>query len=239
MTGKILRCIPMEVKKMAKKKKKAKKAKKVMSREEMLLRKLFGDEFEEYRDRARKRIRANIQELERIISFPVQIATFHALEENQSAVDDILKNAEPEVQKVYKDAILEYHAIIYNTPGNKTGMHPQIFHGETLLYDIVREHETGEREYTIDLVETCATEEEANQKLAVLNSDEYRIVERDPDQYWAILDENNKEVWKVWFPTLRRAMAFLLYKAKTEATIQLLELHKKQKKEQPEKTEEA
>lgn len=221
---------------MAKKKKK-KKAKRQMGKEEMLLRKLFGEDYKKYRELAHKRIKADILSIEHAIITPSRFAMLPDLSIAENVMDDMFRN-KPETGEIMKNVIRDLHGIIHNDETNKTGMHPEEFHGETRLYDVIWTHETGDREYSIDLVESFDSKEAAEAKMAELNSDEYEIVERDPDEYWAVLNADNKEMWKVHFPTLTRALAFLLYRAKPESVEKLLELYRETaKKKESEKAE--
>ena len=115
-------------------------------------------------------------------------------------------------------AAKEMAKVYYNTEDNPTNYHLNCIHSGTTKYGVVLETANDEvsgddNDYDTEEQANAAIEKAVKEGRAV----DGFVVDFDPDEWWAVLDKDNKNVFKMLFPTDRRALAFLYEKAKPAA----------------------
>ena len=183
-----------------------------------LLRAIFGEDWEEEYEKVKQKRAVNILQIESDIATGISIA--RVPKEMAEQVAKQLDNC----GGLFVNHVMEMNGIIHNDETNKTGMHIVERPSGKILYDVYRQFDSREEDCDIEeeLVGTYETEEEAQKVIDNADIDEeihecYSICDFDPELYYEVLDAEDKPVWGIRFPTLRRAMAFLLHRAKPEA----------------------
>lgn len=155
----------------------------------------------------------NVPEVEDLIRQELAFASLPlgaegALKSILSAIEDGNKTMGPLVAAL----VLELRSIIHDTAENPTPYHLNRISSGHMVYDVVKKT-YGDPEDDTVLIGTYNTDEEAQNHM----TEDTEIISYDPDEWWAILDENNKNATLMLYPTKRRAMAFLLHIANPPA----------------------
>lgn len=140
--------------------------------------------------------------------------------------DSLRKGLSPERADPLIAAVKEMAKICYNESDNPTEYHLNCIHSGTTKYTTMLE--LTDKEFPDDdYDDTYDTEEEAQAAIDKAIADGYAtsgmVIDFDPDEWWAVLDKNNHNVFRMLFPSNRRALAFLYEKAKPEAYQKYLE----------------
>ena len=199
--------------------------KKIMSKEERLLKAIFGDNWEDMKkemDEFFEKKRVNILEIEKAIDLPMQMARLPKKEMADSIRFGFTAKADDEAKKVFKDIVDDLFAIFHNTEDNRFGMHVSRVPSGVMKYDLMWQHypEKNDYELTYDCVGTYDTEKKANKAMDRMKAgegEEYFVVGYDPDEYWEILNDKGERVIDILFPTKNRAMAFVIAETKPES----------------------
>ena len=108
-------------------------------------------------------------------------------------------------------AIDEMKAVLDNSQENKTGYHLNCIHSGHTKYGVFREVDDPEEDNFVGEYDS----QEAADAVAEETDESRYVTSYDPDEWWAVLDANNKNEFRMLYPT--RARALLYHEAKPAA----------------------
>ena len=145
----------------------------------------------------------DVPAMEDKLSSVKQIANMLKIDESGNIAKGLTAHMGVEKREKLFAAARELEAVMDNTEDNPTGLHLNRISSGTVKYNVVKEAPSYDGE---DLfVGTFDTKEQAEEAM----TEDTRCIEYDPDEWWAVLNKESKNVTKMLYPTQIRALAFL------------------------------